>query len=108
MAVDQPLSPPANLFSAGEEGEPDLEIEIVNPEAVSIGTEDGGMIIDFDPEVVPEGAAPHDANLAEYIDDILKGEVQIFGQVRHMSTKSAHLNFLVFIQCFFKNIKLLF
>ena len=69
MAVDQPLSPPANLFSAGEDGEPDLEIEIVNPEAVSIGTEDGGMIIDFDPEVMPEGAVPHDANLAEYIDE---------------------------------------
>ena len=30
-----------------EEG--NLEIEVVNPESVSIETEDGGVLIDFDP-----------------------------------------------------------
>ncbi len=69
MAIDRPLSPSESIFSAGENGEPDLEIEILNPEAVSIETEDGGMVIDFDPDFTPEGAIPHDANLAEYIDD---------------------------------------
>jgi|TARA_X000001388_G_scaffold77525_1_gene78788 hypothetical protein len=69
VAIDRPLSPSESIFSAGENGEPDLEIEILNPEAVSIETEDGGMVIDFDPDFTPEGAIPHDANLAEYIDD---------------------------------------
>lgn len=57
------------MFSQGQDGEPDLEIEIVNPEAVSIETEDGGMIFDFDPQDSLTGMIPHDANLAEYIDD---------------------------------------
>jgi len=61
------------MFSQGQDGEPDLEIEIVNPEAVSIETEDGGMIFDFDPQDSLTGMIPHDANLAEYIDD---GELQ--------------------------------
>jgi len=61
------------MFSQGQDGEPDLEIEIVNPEAVSIETEDGGMIFDFDAQDSLTGMIPHDANLAEYIDD---GELQ--------------------------------
>ena len=61
------------MFSQGQDGEPDLEIEIVNPEAVSIETEDGGMIFDFDAQDFLTGMIPHDANLAEYIDD---GELQ--------------------------------
>ena len=69
MAIDRPLATPDTIFSQGTGDEPDLEIEIVNPEAVSIETEDGGMLIDFDPDVVPMGAVPHDANLAEFIDE---------------------------------------
>ena len=69
MAIDRPLATPDTIFSEGTGDEPDLEIEILNPEAVSIETEDGGMVIDFDPDFTPEGAVPHDANLAEYIDD---------------------------------------
>ena len=56
-------------LSQGTDDEPDLEIEIVNPEAVSIETEDGRILIDFDPDVLPMGAVPHDANLAEFIDE---------------------------------------
>ena len=74
MAIDRPLATPEqSIFSQGQDGEPDLEIEIVNPEAVSIETEDGGMIFDFDPQSSLSGMIPHDANLAEYIDD---GELQ--------------------------------
>ena len=70
MAIDRPLATPEqSIFSQGQDGEPDLEIEIVNPESVSIETEDGGMIFDFDPQDSLTGMIPHDANLAEYIDD---------------------------------------
>ena len=73
MAIDRPLATPEqSIFTQGQDGEPDLEIEIINPEAVSIETEDGGMIFDFDPHP-SSGMIPHDANLAEYIDD---GELQ--------------------------------
>ena len=43
------------------------DITIVNPEAVSIETDDGGMIIDFDPNAESEVA--FDANLSEFIDE---------------------------------------
>ena len=69
MAIDRPLATPESIFSQGTGDEPDLEIEIVNPDAVSIETEDGGMIIDFDPDMVPMGAESHDSNLAEFIDE---------------------------------------
>ena len=54
-----------------------LDISIVNPEAVSIETEDGGMIIDFDPSADQE--VDFNANLAEHLDerdlDRLAGEL---------------------------------
>ena len=43
------------------------DITIVNPEAVSIETDDGGMIIDFYPNAESEVA--FDANLSEFIDE---------------------------------------
>ena len=69
MAIDRPLATPDTIFSQGVGDEPDLEIEIVNPDSVSIETEDGGMLIDFDPDMGPMGAEIHDANLAEFIDE---------------------------------------
>ena len=54
-----------------------VDISIVNPEAVSIETEDGGMIIDFDPSADQE--VDFNANLAEHLDerdlDRLAGEL---------------------------------
>ena len=67
MAIDRPLITPEAMMGQGQD--PDVEIEIVNPESVSIETEDGGMTIDFDPDVIPLDAVPHDANLAEFIDE---------------------------------------
>ena len=63
MAVDRPLGQGPLPVS-----EPEMEIEIVNPESVSVETPDGGMIIDFDPEAM-EGQAAHDDNLAEFIEE---------------------------------------
>ena len=58
-----------------EQGEPDVSIGVLNPEAVSIETEDGGVIIEFDPrsdEDDPDAEA-HNANLAEFMEE---GELQ--------------------------------
>lgn len=71
MAVDKPLSPLeiADIQQrVGSLAEEDLVIDIENPESVSIATEDGGMIIDFDPHAQEE-EIPFDANLAEHIED---------------------------------------
>ena len=67
MAIDRPLQTPdgPNPFSSSE-GE--VEIEIVNPESVSIETPDGGVLLDFDSDPSMD-EIPHDANLAEYIED---------------------------------------
>tara|TARA_R110000765_G_scaffold300418_2_gene395025 strand:+ start:1828 stop:4359 length:2532 start_codon:yes stop_codon:yes gene_type:complete len=71
MAVDKPLSPLeiADIQQrVGSLAEEDLVIDMENPESVSIATEDGGMIIDFDPHAQEE-EIPFDANLAEHIED---------------------------------------
>ena len=67
MAVEKQMTP---FEIEGQEDSEALEIEVVNPEAVSIETEDGGMIIDFEGNVTESLVGPgHDANLAEFIDD---------------------------------------
>ena len=67
MAVEKQMTP---FEIEGQEDSEDIEIEIVNPEAVSIETEDGGMIIDFEGDIAESVVGPgHDANLAEFIDD---------------------------------------
>ena len=62
----------------GVEGMPaegEVEVTIENPDAVSIETEDGGVIVDFDPQEELQSAyAGFYENLAEYInEDILNG-----------------------------------
>ena len=67
MAVEKQMTP---FEIEGQEDSEDIQIEVVNPEAVSVQTEDGGMIIDFEGEVTESLVGPgHDANLAEFIDD---------------------------------------
>ena len=67
MAVEKQMTP---FEIEGQEDSEDIQIEVVNPDAVSIETEDGGMIIDFEGEVTESLVGPgHDANLAEFIDD---------------------------------------
>ena len=55
---------PAEL---GEEEE--IEIEILEPEAISIETEDGGMLVDFRSESEIHEEDCFDANLAEFMED---------------------------------------
>ena len=67
MAVEKQMTP---FEIEGQEDSEDIQIEMVNPEAVSIETEDGGMIIDFEGGITESVVGPgHDANLAEFIDD---------------------------------------
>ena len=64
MAIDRVATP----FSPQGGGE-DLEIVIENPESVSVMDEDGGMVIDFDPNMPALKGIEHGSNLAEYIDE---------------------------------------
>ena len=78
MAIDKPLV--SGPFPEEEEEmievdteqeDPDVSIGVLNPEAVTIETEDGGVIIEFDPRSEEDevDSSAHDANLAEYMDD---------------------------------------
>ena len=64
MAIDRPLR-----TEIQDQEESALEIEVVNPEAVSIETEDGGVLIDFGDSLESELSEDHNANLADFIDE---------------------------------------
>ena len=68
MAIEKQMTPFEVEDDVQEEA---VQVEIVNPEAVSMETEDGGIIIDFEGEITEEllGSDSHDQNLAEVIDD---------------------------------------
>lgn len=63
MAIDRLAQP----FDASE-GE-ELEIVIENPESVSVMDEEGGMVIDFDPNAPELMGVRHDSNLAEFMGE---------------------------------------
>ena len=66
MAIDKPATPIDGLIE--QEPEEELQIAIENPDSVAIATEDGGMVIDFDPqEEKPD--SEFGSNLVEFIDD---------------------------------------
>lgn len=63
----------------------EIAVEIINPEAVSIETDDGGMIIDFTGgELIDGQALDHYANLAEFMenDDLTKIGSDLVSQFR--------------------------
>jgi hypothetical protein len=76
MAIEKQLDPVdlANLVK-GEgdqevEQEAEVEVSILNPDAVTIEEEDGSVSIILDPDMQEDILGPdHDANLAEYIDE---------------------------------------
>lgn len=70
MAITKPMEPfDPDEVQGTEDGEPDLEIEIVNPDAISMETEDGGIVIDFTGETAENLLGPdHESNLAEFMD----------------------------------------
>ena len=52
------------------EGTGEIEVEVVNPDAVGVSVDGEEMIIDFTGDVTEDIIGPdHDANLAEYIED---------------------------------------
>ena len=68
MAIEKPMEP-SDLEIEDTDAE-NIEVEIVNPDAVSIETDDGGVIIDFEGSFAEEIMGPdHDANLAEFIEE---------------------------------------
>jgi len=69
MAVEKPLVP-SDLEIETDPTEEELTIEVLNPEAVSMETEDGGVIIDFEGGLSEQLLGQdHDSNLAEFIDE---------------------------------------
>ena len=80
MAIDRPLNTPTPV---GQDMGA-VEIEIENPDSVSLETEDGGIIIDFDPSATEMLGIDHNANLAEYIDerDLYELASELVGQFK--------------------------
>ena len=67
MAVEKTMTP---IQTFKESSEPEISIEVENPDSVSVETEDGGMIIDFTGEQVEEIlSGGFDSNLAEQIEE---------------------------------------
>ena len=69
--------------------EEELEIEVTNPESVSIETEDGGVLIDFYPEDDFLEAEEFGSNLAEIMDDTELGSLASTLVSAYLSDKSS-------------------
>jgi hypothetical protein len=69
VAIDKAMNP------LGNPANEDVEIEIVNPDAVSIETEDGGAIIILGPEMSQDLMPGFNANLAEHMDESDLGSI---------------------------------
>jgi hypothetical protein len=74
MAIDRAMMPLAE-----EPEESALEIVIENPESVGVYDEEGGILIDLDPDAGELVGAKHDSNLVEFLSDhdlqLLAGEL---------------------------------
>ena len=69
MAIEKLLTP-SNLDVEGNPEEEELTVEIINPDAVAMETEDGSVVIDFEGSMTEEISGPnHDSNLADFIDE---------------------------------------
>jgi len=68
MAIERMTATPIE-GTIEQEPEEELSIAIENPESVSIKTEDGGMIIDFDPNAKELDESNFDSNLADVLDE---------------------------------------
>ena len=69
MVIERQPATPVEGTIEQEPQEQGLSIAIENPDSLTIETEDGGMIIDFDPNAKEMGDVEFDSNLAEYIED---------------------------------------
>jgi len=69
LAIERQPATPIEGTIEQDPQEQGLSIAIENPDSVAIETEDGGMIIDFDPNAKEIGDVEFDSNLAEHIED---------------------------------------
>jgi hypothetical protein len=69
LAIERQPATPVEGTIEQEPQDQELTIAIENPDSLAIETEDGGMIIDFDPNAKEMGNVEFDSNLAEFIDD---------------------------------------
>ena len=69
MAIERKPATPVEGTIEQDPQDQELTIAIENPDSLAIETEDGGMIIDFDPNAKEIGDVKFDSNLAEHIDD---------------------------------------
>ena len=69
MAIEKRLEETEIELMDPDNGAQEVEVAVVNPEAVAISTEEGGVVIDFDPQVSVLEPDGHDSNLAEYMED---------------------------------------
>lgn len=69
MAIEKPMIPSV-LDVEDNPTEDEITVEVINPDAVSMETDDGSIIIDFDGGLSEELLGPdHDSNLADFIDE---------------------------------------
>ena len=69
MAVEKRLEESEIELMDPDSPAQEVEIAVVNPEAVAISTDDGGVVIDFSPEGEGILEGGHDTNLANMMDD---------------------------------------
>ena len=69
MVIERQPATPVEGTIEQDPQEQGLSIAIENPDSLTIETEDGGMIIDFDPNAKEMGDVEFDSNLAEHIED---------------------------------------
>ncbi len=70
MAITKPMEPFDPKEIDVEENTAEIEVEIVNPDAVSIEQDDGSIVIDFTGDVAESIMGPdHESNLVEFMDD---------------------------------------
>tara|TARA_R110000772_G_scaffold30528_1_gene75669 strand:+ start:2484 stop:4970 length:2487 start_codon:yes stop_codon:yes gene_type:complete len=85
MAIESALDPNSRLLplqEASDYSAEEVSIEFDNPDSVIVETDDGGMLIDFDPDLSVEIAEEFDSNLAEYVDE---------GELRSLASELIHL-----------------
>ena len=63
------MQPSTPVEGTIEQDTEEVTVAIENPDSVAIETEDGGMIIDFDPDSSPIGSESFYSNLAEFMSD---------------------------------------
>ncbi len=92
MAIERQPATPVEGTIEQDPQDQELTIAIENPDSLAIETEDGGMIIDFDPNAKEMGNVEFDSNLAEFIDDDVLQELgsKLVGDYNGDSTSNSY------------------